>query len=205
MQFKLPKLPYAMNALAPTMSAETFEFHYGKHHLAYIDKTNQLIPGTEFAEMTLEQMIQKAPAPGPVFNNAAQSWNHTFFWHCLTPNAGAPTGALADAINKKWGSLDAFKKAFQDAGVAQFGSGWAWLVKNTDGSLEIVTTSNALNPWQQGKIPLLTADVWEHAYYVDYRNARAKFLESFWKICNWKFAEACFASNTIANMTKEMV
>jgi Fe-Mn family superoxide dismutase len=186
MTHELPKLPYAMNALAPAISQETLEYHYGKHHLAYVNNLNNLIKGTDFADLSLEQTILKAGS-GPIFNNAAQVWNHTFYWHCLTPTSTEPQGALADALIKKFGSIDEFKKQFSQAAITVFGSGWAWLVKNNDGSLEIVQTSNAGTPMQQNKKALFTCDVWEHAYYIDYRNLRPSYVENFWKLANWDF------------------
>lgn len=190
---ELPVLPYAQDALQPHISAETLEYHYGKHHQAYVTNLNNLIKGTEFEAMSLEDIILKSA--GGVFNNAAQVWNHTFYWNCLSPNGGgAPTGALADAINAKWGSFEAFKDAFSKAAVGTFGSGWAWLVKNTAGQLEIVSTSNAATPMTNGQTALMTCDVWEHAYYVDYRNARPKYVEAFWNLVNWKFVAANFAA-----------
>ena len=186
MTHELPKLPYAMDALAPHLSKETLEYHYGKHHQAYVTNLNNLIKDTEFADLSLEETILKSS--GGIFNNAAQVWNHTFYWHCLSPqSAGEPSGKLADAINKKFGSLDEFKKQFSQAAITVFGSGWAWLVKNSAGDLEIVQTSNAGTPMQQNKQALLTCDVWEHAYYIDYRNARPTYLENFWKLANWDF------------------
>lgn len=188
----LPDLPYAENALEPHISAETLQYHYGKHHATYVDKLNGLIPGTEFESATLEEIIMKSS--GGIFNNAAQVWNHTFYWNCLSPNGGGePSAELADAINSTFGSVDAFKEQFSTSAVNNFGSGWTWLVKNADGSLEIVNTSNAANPMTDGKQPLLTCDVWEHAYYVDYRNARPKYVESFWNLVNWEFVAANFA------------
>jgi len=187
MEHKLPELPFAKDALAPVISAETLEYHWGKHHKTYVDNINKLIPGTEYEKLSLEEIIKKAPAGG-IFNNAAQVWNHTFYWNCLKPKAGGiPTGAVAAAIAKNFGSFDQFKEKFTNAAVTQFGSGWAWLVKNPDGSLAVEQTSNAGNPLKDGKKPLLTCDVWEHAYYIDYRNARAKYVEAFWTIVNWQF------------------
>jgi len=192
MAFELPALPYSLDALAPNMSRETLEYHYGKHHQAYVTNLNNLIPGTEFEGKSLEEIIKKSS--GPVFNNAAQVWNHTFFWHCLTPNAkGEPTGALADAINKAFGSFAQFKEQFSKASISQFGSGWGWLVKNTDGSLAIQSTSNAGTPMTESKKALLTCDVWEHAYYIDYRNARPKYIEKFWELVNWDFVAKNFS------------
>jgi Fe-Mn family superoxide dismutase len=188
MEHKLPELPFAKDALAPNISAETLEYHYGKHHKAYVDNLNKLIPGTEFENLALEQIIKKAPAGG-IFNNAAQIWNHTFYWNSIDPKGGGePTGDLAAAINKSFGSFAQFKEKFTASATTLFGSGWAWLVKNADGSLTIENASNAGNPLTSGKKPLLTCDVWEHAYYIDYRNARAKYVEAYWKIVNWKFA-----------------
>ena len=187
MEHTLPPLPYAMDALQPHMSKETLEYHYGKHHQAYVTNLNNLIKGTEFENMSLEDIIKKSS--GGVFNNSAQVWNHTFFWNCLAPQGGtAPTGKVADAINAKWGSFDAFKEAFTKSAVGNFGSGWTWLVSRGDGSVDIVNTSNAGTPLTSADKPVLTCDVWEHAYYIDYRNARPKFLENFWNLVNWEFA-----------------
>ena len=186
MEHTLPALPYAMDALAPHISKETLEFHYGKHHQTYVTNLNNLIKGTEFESASLEDIVRKSS--GGVFNNAAQVWNHTFYWHCLAPNAGgAPTGALADAINAKWGSFDAFKDAFTKSAVGNFGSGWTWLVKKADGSLDIVNTSNAATPLTGADKPLMTCDVWEHAYYVDYRNRRPDYMAAVWALVNWDF------------------
>lgn len=186
MAHELPPLPYPKNALAPHISEETLEFHYGKHHQAYVDKLNGLIKGTEFENASLEDIIKKAS--GPIFNNGAQVWNHTFYWNCMNPNGGGePSGALADVINKTFGSYGDFKQKFNDSAVNNFGSGWTWLVKNSDGGIAIVNTSNAGNPLSEGKQPLLTCDVWEHAYYIDYRNARPKYVEAFWHLVNWSF------------------
>lgn len=191
MEHKLPDLPYAKDALVPYISAETLEYHYGKHHATYVTNLNKLIPGTEFENLSLEDIVKKAS--GGIFNNAAQVWNHTFYWNCLAPKAGGePTGALADAINKTFGSFAAFKEKFSTTAVGTFGSGWAWLVKNADGSLAIESTSNAANPMTTGKKPLLTCDVWEHAYYIDYRNARPKYVEAFWNLVNWNFVAGNF-------------
>jgi len=192
MEHKLPELPYAIDALAPTISKETMEYHYGKHHQAYVTNLNNLIKGTEFENASLEDIIKKSS--GGVFNNAAQVWNHTFFWNTLSPKGGgAPTGALADAINAKFGSFDAFKETFSKSAVGNFGSGWTWLVKKADGSVDIVNTSNAATPLTGADKPLITIDVWEHAYYIDYRNARPKFVEAFWNLANWDFAAKNFA------------
>ena len=192
MAFELPPLPYAQNALEPHISAETLEYHYGKHHQTYVNNLNKLVPGTEFEGLSLEEIITKAS--GGIFNNAAQVWNHTFYWNGMTPSAkAAPEGDLAAAIDAAFGSLDEFKAQFNQAAATNFGSGWTWLVKNADGSLEIVNTSNAGCPLTAGQTPLLTCDVWEHAYYIDYRNARPKYLESFWSLVNWDFVAANFA------------
>ena len=194
MAFTLPALPYAQDALAPHISAETFEYHYGKHHAAYVTNLNNLIPNTEFADKSLEEIIKTSSAG--IYNNSAQVWNHTFFWNCMKPNGGAaPTGALADAINNKWGSYDDFKKAFQASAVGNFGSGWTWLVKKADGSVDIVNMGAAGTPLTTGDKALLCIDVWEHAYYIDYRNARPKFVETFLNnLVNWDFAAANFAA-----------
>ncbi|ASR89281.1 MULTISPECIES: superoxide dismutase [Fe] [Alcaligenes] len=187
MAFTLPALPYELNALEPHISKETLEFHYGKHHQAYVTNLNNLVAGTEFENASLEDVVKKSS--GGVFNNAAQVWNHTFYWNSLSPNGGgAPTGKLADAINAKWGSFDAFKEAFTKSAVGNFGSGWTWLVKKADGSLDIVNTSNAGTTLTSDDVALITCDVWEHAYYIDYRNARPKYLEIFWNLVNWDFA-----------------
>jgi len=192
MEHTLPPLPYAMDALQPHISKETLEFHYGKHHQAYVTNLNNLIKGTEFENLSLEEIVKKSS--GGVFNNAAQVWNHTFYWNCMAPGAGgAPTGALADAINAKFGSFDNFKAEFTKSCVGNFGSGWTWLVKKADGSVEIVNTSNAATPLTGADKPLLTCDVWEHAYYVDYRNARPKYVETFWNLVNWNFVAKNFA------------
>ncbi len=194
MEHQLPQLPYAKDALAPHMSAETFDYHYSKHHQAYVTNLNNLIKGTEYENLDLEAIVKKAPAGG-VYNNAAQVWNHSFFWNCMKPNGGgAPAGALAAAIDAKWGSLDAFKTAFQTSAVGNFGSGWTWLVKKADGSLDIVNMGAAGTPLTTGDKALLCVDVWEHAYYIDYRNMRPKFVETFLaSLVNWSFVEANFA------------
>ena len=194
MEHTLPALPYAKDALAPHISAETLEFHYGKHHQAYVTNLNNLIKGTEYENLDLEAIVKKAPAGG-VYNNSAQVWNHTFFWNSMKPNGGGePSGALADAIKAKWGSFDDFKKAFQASAVGNFGSAWTWLVKKADGSVDIVNTGAAGTPLTTDDKALLTVDVWEHAYYIDYRNLRPKFVETFLdKLVNWSFAEANFA------------
>lgn len=194
MAFELPALPYAKDALAPHLSAETFDYHYSKHHQAYVTNLNNLVPGTAFEGKGLEEIVKTSS--GGIYNNAAQVWNHTFFWNCMTPNGGgAPTGALADAINAKWGSFDEFKKALQTSAVGNFGSGWTWLVKKADGSVDIVNMGAAGTPLTTGDTALLCVDVWEHAYYIDYRNLRPKFVETFLNsLANWKFAEANFAA-----------
>ena len=187
----LPALPYAADALAPVISAETIDFHYGKHHQAYVTNLNNLVPGTKFENASLEDIVMQAD--GGIFNNAAQVWNHTFYWNGLSPDGGGePTGALAAALNKAFGSFTAFKEAFIKSAVGNFGSGWTWLVRNKDGSVAIVNTSNAANPLRDGKTPLLTIDVWEHAYYIDYRNARPKYLDEIWKLVNWDFVAGNF-------------
>ena len=192
MEHKLPELPYALDALAPHISKETLEFHYGKHHQTYITNLNNLIKGTEFENMSLEDITKKSS--GGMFNNAAQVWNHTFYWMGLSPKGGGePTGALGDAITKKWGSFAKFKEEFTKTAVGTFGSGWGWLVKKADGSLDLVSTSNAGTPLIGADKPLLTCDVWEHAYYVDYRNARPKYVEAFWNLVNWEFVAKNFA------------
>ncbi len=186
MAFELPALPYAKDALAPHISEETIEYHYGKHHNTYVVNLNGLIENSEFADHSLEDIVKNSS--GPVFNNAAQVWNHTFYWNCLSPNGGGePQGALADAINAKFGSFDEFKKAYSADCVGNFGSGWTWLVKNGSGELEIMKTSNAGCPLTEGVTPLLTCDVWAHAYYIDYRNARPAYVEAFWNLVNWDF------------------
>ena len=194
MEHTLPPLPYAIDALATHISKETFEYHYGKHHQAYATNLNNLIKGTEYENLDLEAIVKKAPAGG-IFNNSAQVWNHSFFWNSMKAGGGGtPTGPLADAINKKWGSFDEFKKAFQAAAVGNFGSGWTWLVKKADGSLDIVSTTAAGTPLNSENKALLTIDVWEHAYYIDYRNARPKFVETFLNsLANWDFAAKNFA------------
>jgi Fe-Mn family superoxide dismutase len=188
MAIELPPLPYEKNALEPNISAETLEFHHGKHHQAYVTNLNNLIKGTEFESAALEDIIKKSS--GGVFNNAAQIWNHTFYWHSMrSPKKdNAPAGKLADAITKAFGSFDKFKEEFSKSAVGNFGSGWTWLVQRPDGSLGIVNTSNAATPITGSDKPLFTIDVWEHAYYIDYRNARPKYVESFWDLVNWDFA-----------------
>jgi Fe-Mn family superoxide dismutase len=193
MEYSLPPLPFEKSALSPLISQETIEFHYGKHHNTYVTTLNKLIKGTEFENMSLEQICAKAS--GPIFNNAGQHWNHSFYWQCLTPQAQSdqPSGELAKAINRDFETLDHLKEKFISSAAANFGSGWTWLVEYKD-RLSVVNTSNANLPLVEGKKPLLTCDVWEHAYYIDYRNNRAAYLESFWKVINWKFVEKQFLS-----------
>ena len=192
MAIELPALPYDRTALEPHISAETIDYHYSKHHQTYVTNLNNLIAGTEFESADLETIVRKSQ--GGLFNNAAQVWNHTFYWNCLKPNGGgAPTGKLAEAIDAAFGSFDAFKAEFTKTAIGTFGSGWAWLVQRADGSLALVSTSNAATPLTGTDKPLLTCDVWEHAYYVDYRNARPKYLEAFWNLVNWDFVSAQMA------------
>jgi len=187
MTFELPSLPYPMNALEPYISRETLEFHHGKHHAAYVKKLNELIAGTKFANLSLRKIIELSP-PGALHNDAAQHFNHSFYWNCLKPAAEEkPSGALAEKIQKGFGSFDKFSSTFTTVAAGQFGSGWAWLVMNADGSLAVEATTNAEAPIASGKTPLLTCDVWEHAYYIDYRNDRDKYVEAFWKLVNWDF------------------
>ena len=189
MTIELPALPYDQNDLEPHISAETLEYHYGKHHASYVTKLNAAIEGTAFADMALEDIVEKSS--GGMFNNAAQIWNHTFYWNSLKPNGGGePTGAIEEAINQSFGSFAEFKEMFTNKAGGNFGSGWTWLVKNKNGSLEIVNTSNADTPLTQDNTPLLTLDVWEHAYYIDYRNARPKYIDAFWNLVNWDFANS---------------
>lgn len=193
MSHTLPALPYPKDGLAPFLSAETLDYHYGKHHQAYVTNLNNLIPGTEFETLSLEEIIRTSK--GAIFNNAAQVYNHTFYWHCMKPNGGGrPTGALLEAIEAAFGSFDEFKAAFSQCAVTTFGSGWAWLVKEADGRLALVSTSNAATPLTEGKTPLLTCDVWEHAYYIDYRNLRPKYVEDFFGVINWDFVAQQFQS-----------
>ncbi len=194
MAIELPALPFAKDALVPHISEETLEYHYGKHHNTYVTKLNGLIEGTEFADKSLEEIIKTSSAG--VFNNAAQTWNHTFYWNSLSPNGGGePTGALADAIKASFGSFAEFKAKFTDSAVNNFGSSWTWLVKNADGSLAIVNTSNAATPLTDESVtPLITVDLWEHAYYIDYRNLRPSYMEAFWALANWDFASENFSA-----------
>jgi Fe-Mn family superoxide dismutase len=189
MAIELPALPYARDALQPHISAETIDYHYGKHHQAYVTNLNNLIQGTEHANADLETIIRHSS--GGLFNNAAQVWNHTFYWNCLAPGGGGePDGKLADAIGAAFGSFAAFKEEFSKTAIGTFGSGWAWLVQRPDGTLGLVSTANAATPLTGPDTPLLTCDVWEHAYYVDYRNARPKYVEAFWNLVNWEFVAA---------------
>lgn len=186
MPFELPALPYEQDALEPHISAETLEYHYGKHHKSYVDKLNGMVDGTDMAKASLEDVIRQSE--GGVFNNAAQIWNHSFYWNCLSPHGGGePTGALAEAINAAFGSFAEFKEAFTKAALTNFGSGWTWLVQKADGTVALSSTSNAGCPLTENVTPLMTVDVWEHAYYIDYRNARAKYMDAFWSLVNWEF------------------
>lgn len=188
MTYELPPLPYALDALAPHMSKETLEYHHGKHHKTYVDNLNKLVPGSAHDGQDLETLVKTAS--GPIFNNAAQVWNHTFFWSCLSPQGGGePKGELARALARDFGSVAEFKDKFADISIKQFGSGWGWLVQNREGRLQLVSTSNAGCPLTEGLTPLLTCDVWEHAYYIDHRNRRPDYLAAFWKIVNWDFAQ----------------
>lgn len=191
MKHTLPALPYAMDALEPVISEKTISFHYGKHHQAYVNKLNELVQGTEFENASLEDIIMKSD--GGIFNNGAQVWNHTFYWNCLSPKGGhEPTGKILEAIDQTFGSFEKFKEEFANAAATQFGSGWAWLVKNKNGKLEIIKTANAENPMRQGHTPLLTCDVWEHAYYLDYQNRRPDYVTAFWKLVDWSKVEERF-------------
>lgn len=193
MKHLLPDLPYPSDSLTPFLSAETISFHYGKHHQGYVTKLNSLIDATPFESMSLEEIIKKSD--GAVFNNAAQIWNHTFYWSSLSPKgSGMPTGVLGDAIKSQWGSFELFREEFSQKATMVFGSGWTWLVKNSKGSLDVMNTANAATPLTSGHKPLLTLDIWEHAYYIDYRNARPQYIESFWKFANWDFANKNYAS-----------
>ncbi|MBA2656812.1 MAG: superoxide dismutase [Tatlockia sp.] len=190
MAFTLPALPYAMDALEPQISKETLEYHYGKHHSGYVNNLNKLVANTEYENLSLEEVIKKSKSGG-IFNNAAQVWNHSFYWNCLSPEGGdEPRGKLADAITKTFGSFNAFQEQFTQAAIATFGSGWAWLVNDNAGELKIISTSNAGTPMAEGLHALMTCDVWEHAYYIDYRNARPEYLKAFWSLVNWDFVAA---------------
>ena len=185
MEHKLPELPYAMTALEPHISKETLDYHYGKHHKTYVDNLNKLIPGTEFENMSLEDIVKKSS--GGIFNNAAQIWNHTFYWNSLSPKGGEPTGALAEALKKSFGSIDEFKQKFTQTAITTFGSGWAWLVKDKSGALKVTKTENGVNPLCFGQTALLGCDVWEHSYYIDFRNKRPAYLANFLdKLVNWE-------------------
>jgi Fe-Mn family superoxide dismutase len=195
MPHELPPLPYALDALEPYISRETLKFHHGKHHATYVDKLNALIKGTEFEQLPLVETVKRSS--GAIFNNAAQAWNHDFFWKCLTPKASSgPGGELAREMNRTFGSFDQFKEQFTKAAVETFGSGWAWLARDSRGTLSILSTSNAETPIATDRVPILTCDVWEHAYYIDYRNQRPDFLKAFWHVVNWKFAEDNHGSKT---------
>jgi len=199
-QHTLPELPYPKDALEPHISAETLEYHYSKHHASYVEKLNKLIPGTEFETASLEEIILNGS--DGIFNNAAQVWNHSFYWNCLSPEGGGePEATLARAIDATFGSFTTFKERFSEAAGANFGSGWTWLVTNADAALEIINTSNAGNPMTDGMHPLLTCDVWEHAYYIDYRNARPEYIEAFWKLVNWEFVAQSFANAGSSKLT----
>lgn len=189
---ELSPLPYALDALAPHISRETLEFHHGKHHRAYVDKLNDLVAGTDFESWSLPELVRKAT--GPMFNNAAQAWNHEFYWNCLSPAGGQPAGELARALDGQFGSFERFAAQFKSAAAGKFGSGWTWLVRRTDGSLEIRNGADADNPLRWGQAPLLCCDVWEHAYYIDYRNERARYLEAFWRLVNWAFVGRNFTA-----------
>lgn len=193
MTHTLPPLPYAEDALEPHISRETIQYHYGKHHKTYVDKLNGLVPGTEFEGKSLDDVVKLST--GAIFNNAAQIWNHTFYWHCMGPGKGGePTGDLAKAIDAAFGSFADFKEKFTTSAVNNFGSGWTWLVKRSDGLLSIVNTGNAATPLTDSSvIPILTCDVWEHAYYIDYRNVRPDYLKGFWELVNWDFVSENFA------------
>ena len=191
MSYELPPLPYEMDALAPHISKETLEYHYGKHHKTYVTNLNKLTEGSDLANKSLEELI--TTSNGGIFNNAAQIWNHTFYWHCLSPNGGGePSGDLAQAINQQFGSFAEFQEKFNQTAATTFGSGWAWLIKKSDGSIAITSTSNAGNPLTTGDTPLMTCDVWEHAYYIDYRNSRPEYLKAFWQLVNWEFIKSNF-------------
>jgi len=189
MAFELPKLPYSLDALAPKISKETLEFHHGKHHNAYVTRLNELLPSSKYANVTSLDQIVKEAEPGVLFNQAAQHWNHSFYWKSLTPKGGGDArGPVADAIKKSFGDFGSFKQKFTEAAAGHFGSGWAWLVRDRDGSVKVVATHDAGCPIRDGQHPLITCDVWEHAYYIDYRNARPKYIEAWWDLVNWEFA-----------------
>jgi Fe-Mn family superoxide dismutase len=189
MTFQLPELPYSREALSPHVSSETIDYHYGKHHQAYVNNLNKLAEGTDWRTKKLEEII--ATADGGIFNNAAQVWNHTFYWRCLSPSGGGePKGELASAIEAAFGDFGGFRDRFTKMAAGHFGSGWAWLVRTAQGDLSVLSTANADNPLREGATPLLTCDVWEHAYYIDYRNARPSYIEAFWKLVNWDFVSS---------------
>lgn len=192
MSFELPDLPYALNALEPYISEETLKYHYGKHHAGYVKKLNKQLEGSGFENNSLEEIITRAD-PGGLFNNAAQIWNHTFYWHSMSPAKSEPGGELLQAINDSFGSVDKFREKFDEIALGTFGSGWAWLVRNGEGALKVVSTRDADTPLRTGEQPLLTCDVWEHAYYIDYRNDRGKYVENFWQLINWDFAAENYA------------
>jgi len=200
MPHQLPQLPYLPDALEPHISKETLEYHHGKHHRAYVDKLNELVFGTEYENLPLEQVVKQAK--GTMFNNAAQAWNHSFYWNSLAPSGGAdPKGELAGGIEKQFGSLAKLKEKFSATAMKVFGSGWVWLVMESDGTLAIRTTANAQTPLTTDATPLLTCDVWEHAYYIDYRNLRQNYLDAFWAVVNWEFAARNFTANADAPVT----
>jgi len=200
-EFKLMQLPYDLTGLEPHISKETLEFHWGKHHQTYVTNLNNLLKGTDMEGETNLHKIITATKQGPIFNNAAQVYNHNFYWYSLAPNAGGePIGKLSEAINERWGSFKTFREEFTKCAISTFGSGWAWLVVSKEGKLEIVSTSNAGNPINNGEKPLLTCDVWEHAYYIDYRNARAKYVDAFWNLVNWKFVESNLENSELWNL-----
>lgn len=196
----LPELPYARDALEPWLSQETLDYHYGRHHAAYVDRLNRLIAGTEFELLSLEALVRHSAALGEtlVFDNAAQAWNHAFYWRCLTPRPASPPAGLVTALKARFGSLQVFRQRFTRAALECFGSGWTWLVLTPQDTLEVVTSANAGSPLARGDTPLLTCDVWEHAYYIDYRNARADYLQGFWELVDWTFVDAVFSRNSRA-------
>lgn len=196
MEHALPNLPYPKNALEPHFSAETLDYHYGKHHQTYVTNLNKLIEGTAFEKLTLEEIILSSD--GGIFNNSSQVWNHTFYWKCLAPKAGgAPHGPIAEMIQKEWGQFEKFKEEFEKSATSNFGSGWTWLVQNKSDELEIFNTANAQTPMKSGLKAILVLDVWEHAYYIDYRNSRANYIAAFWNLVNWSFANTNIKENTI--------
>lgn len=201
MKHALPVLPYRLDALEPYISAETIELHYQKHHQGYIHKLNQLVIGTRHADKSLEELVIHAPE-GPIYNNAAQAWNHEFYWHSLSPdNSGSPSEEVSHAIRQSFGTLDEFRQAFEKICLALFGVGWVWLVKNHDGGMGIRAMGNAGNPLRTGQHPLLACDMWEHAYYIDYRNQKTKYLHAFWDLVNWEFVSENWARAPLYNDT----